>query len=315
LFLKKKFYEMSMTLIHSNFNFLDRPWWKQEYDERDVQFFISNIKILQKAISLSVCNEDELYWKGYIDFHREKYLIECISVECNVDLDVVRQLLKKSWFNIFLNWLRRIMCLGPSRSSRLTKKIKNLAHAIDYIFPPIFYPNLPIAHFTPLLAKQLHQRVGDGLIEDAGQYRTRYVMAAQDNYVYLAPDLIENRIEKLFHQCRENFEKENLELEEAVKFGACFLAHFLDIHPFFNGNGRVAKLLLSYLLSRFTIVPFSLYLGAQTRDVYLDCLREAKWYNETPLKPSALANFILENIYLSSYNICVMMDINIQNDN
>lgn len=34
--------------------------------------------------------------KGSMDLHREHYLIECISAEGNVDLDVIKQLLKKS---------------------------------------------------------------------------------------------------------------------------------------------------------------------------------------------------------------------------
>ncbi|CAB5180846.1 unnamed protein product [Rhizophagus irregularis] len=77
-------------------------------------------------------------------------------------------------------------------------------------------------------------------------------------------------MEVLFRQCRQNFRREGLELEEAIKFGACFLAHFLAIHPFINGNGRVA---------------------------------------------SALASFILENIHTTSYDICTIMDIDVQNNN
>ncbi|CAG8805235.1 6934_t:CDS:1, partial [Gigaspora rosea] len=100
-------------------------------------------------------------------------------------------------------------------------------------------------------------------------------------------------MEELFRQCREKFERTDLLLEEAIKYGACFLAYFLLIHPFINGNGRVARLLLSYLLSRFTVVPLSLYTGPKTRDIYLQCLREAQWYQES-FKPSALATFILE---------------------
>ncbi|CAJ0761194.1 4965_t:CDS:1, partial [Entrophospora sp. SA101] len=43
---------------------------------------------------------------------------------------------------------------------------------------------------------QLHQQIGNGLIENAGQYRTQYVMAAQENYIYLAPDLIKDKMNK-----------------------------------------------------------------------------------------------------------------------
>ncbi|CAG8837312.1 27394_t:CDS:2, partial [Gigaspora margarita] len=216
-------------MMHSNFDFLDRPWWRTSFDERDVNHFVSSAKHNQQAILLVTNENDELFWKGYINLHRERYLLECISAE---------------------------------------------------------------NQFTPSFAQQLHRQIGDGLISNSGQYRTRYVMAAQDNFVYMRPDLIENKMEELFRQCREKFERTDLQLEEAIKYGACFLAYFLLIHPFINGNGRVVRLLLSYLLSRFTAVPLSLYIGTKTRDIYLQCLREAQRYQES-FKPSALATFIL----------------------
>ncbi|CAB4487498.1 Fic-domain-containing protein [Rhizophagus irregularis] len=331
-----------MSLIYSKFDFVNKPWWRSDYDDRAPQYFISSIKRLQQAILLSIENENELFWKGFMDLHRERYLMECISVEGDVDLNIIQQLLKKSHFKDFLTYvceivfsrtifrpilhlasyicritfgdsnIHRIM-FGPSRSLHLAKKIQNLHDTINGIFPSIFFFNLPIDHFTPLLAQQLHQQIGNGLIENAGLYRTQYVMAAQENYVYLAPNLIEDRMEELFRQCQEKFGKEELDLDEAIKFGACFLTHFLYIHPFMNGNGRVARLLLSYLLSKFTVVPLSLYMGMKTRDLYLQCLRESRYHE--PFLPNALATFILENVYNTSYNICTVMDINIQNIN
>ncbi|CAI2189301.1 10082_t:CDS:2 [Funneliformis geosporum] len=142
-----------MSLIHSNFAFLNKPWWRPGYDDRAPHYFISNIERLQQAISTSINNEDELFWRGFMELHRERYLIECISAEGDVELDVIKQLLKKSWFkNNF--W--------PSRSSHLAKKVQNFHNAINDIFPYIFFPNLPMDCFTPLLAQHLHQQIGNG---------------------------------------------------------------------------------------------------------------------------------------------------------
>ncbi|CAB4434338.1 unnamed protein product [Rhizophagus irregularis] len=282
-----------MALIHSKFNFLEQRWWKPKYDERDAQYYISEINRLQEAILSTLEGETELML-GYIKLHQKRYLIECISAESDVNLnfEIVEQLLNKTNSDPYL--------------SRLTKKVQNLYDTIEYIFPTIFFPNLPMNCFTPLFAQQLHQQVGgNGLIDNAGQYRTTFAKPAQEDFCYMDPTLIEKELEKLFRQCRENFEGGDLKLEEAVKFSACFLAHFLYIHPFMNGNGRVARLLLSYLLSNFTVVPLSLYTG----DIYLDCLREAQRYHEPPFKPSALATFILENVHLTSHNICATLDI------
>ncbi|CAG8581523.1 26030_t:CDS:2 [Dentiscutata erythropus] len=307
----------NMSIIHSKFDFLDRPWWKPSYDERDANYFILNAKRYQHAILLAIDESDTLFWKGYIDLHHEHYLLECISVESNVDLtiDFIRQALKKPGIlKLFLSWLcRKIFasCFILERSFRMNRKVKNIHDAINDIFPSIFFSDLPIDRFTPSFAQQLHRQIGNELISNAGQYRTWYVMAAQDNYVYMAPDLIEDKMNELFCQCREKFGRTDLQLEEAIKYGACFFAYFLMIHPFINGNGRVARLLLSYLLSKFTVLPLSLYTGSKTRDMYLQCLREAQYHD--PFNPSALATFILECVYKTSYNICVVMDIDIQN--
>ena len=61
-----------------------------------------------------------------------------------------------------------------------------------------------------------------------------------------------------------------------VKLGAQFLSRFLYIHPFSNGNGRVGTILLSYLLSNFSVLPVSLYIKNAGRGVYLSCLRESQ---------------------------------------
>src|SRR3954454_23262510 len=134
-------------MIHSNFDILNRPWWKLPFDERDVNYFILNVKRLQLAISLAVDNDNEndaLFWKGYMDLHREHYLLECISAESDVDftIDFVQQSLEKP--------------VIPDTSSRLTKKVQNLQDAFTDIFPSTFFSNLPIDQFTPSFAQQLH---------------------------------------------------------------------------------------------------------------------------------------------------------------
>ena len=90
--------------------------------------------------------------------------------------------------------------------------------------------------------------------------------------------------------------------------GSQFLIHFLTIHPFRNGNGRVARLLLSYLLSSVTIVPLSIYFNAKNgREVYLECLRDER--NKSPATESNLASLILESAYKNLEEMCIYLDI------
>ncbi|RIB20090.1 hypothetical protein C2G38_2141333 [Gigaspora rosea] len=165
------------------------------------------IKHLQQAIKLAVNDKkDGLFWKGYIDLHFERYLLECVSAEGNIILSssYIQKLLKKPCFlkifceQIFINCIQ-------SDKQRLSKKIQNLHGAIIDIFPPIFFPDLQIDRFIPDFAKQLHRKIGNGLIKDAGQYRTKFVKAAQEDHVYISPNLIKDRMDTLFSQCREKF--------------------------------------------------------------------------------------------------------------
>ena len=98
-----------------------------------------------------------------------------------------------------------------------------------------------------------------------------------------------------------------LSIEDGVKFGAHFMSHFLFIHPFENGNGRVARLLLSWILAPTCILPLPVYASAHYKDVYLDALRQSREF--VPYKPDALARLILESLHRSTRNICECLDL------
>ncbi|CAG8800373.1 11145_t:CDS:1, partial [Cetraspora pellucida] len=99
------------------------------------------------------------------------------------------------------------------KDRRMVRKIRNLNNAIKKMFPSIFFPDLTIDEFTPELAINIHKEIGKEIIENAGQYRKKFVMAAEDKFIYMAPDLIEENIINLFKLTREKFKKE-LELED-----------------------------------------------------------------------------------------------------
>lgn len=87
---------------------------------------------------------------------------------------------------------------------------------------------------------KLHALLKQNVTEDAGLFRTGQVRVG--NLVPVKADLIETEIENLLESYQEN--KDMHPLEKAVEFHT----HFERIHPFFDGNGRVGRLLLSFIL-------------------------------------------------------------------
>ncbi|CAG8567416.1 5763_t:CDS:2 [Racocetra fulgida] len=216
--------------IHSDFEISSEVWWKSHLEENNNEYVINKIELFKKQILSEMEKDDKNLWIGYMNYHREKYLLECISTEIDIKYDELQKLSENE--------------------------------------------------FTQELVKRLHKDIGKEIIEDAGEYRTIYVKPHQEDFMYMDPILINDKLEELLSQCREKF-KDELSLEDAVKYGACFLSQFLFIHPFSNGN-----------------------------EIYLQCLKDAQWSYELR-SPSTLARFILECIYKTLYDICVIMDIDI----
>lgn len=139
---------------------------------------------------------------------------------------------------------------------------------------------------------RLHSIIGDEVIPDAGNYRTVKVRANASSVIYASPIMIKNRIEKLFEFILKKY-NESVDLtpidrmEFIIKLGSFLFSEFLLIHPYKNGNGRTARLLINtFFKISGLIVPFSLYYN---RDAYISSLEKRS--DLSP--PSALATFIL----------------------
>ena len=145
----------------------------------------------------------------------------------------------------------------------------NTAKAFDLV-AELAKGDAPINHVS---VQKLHEVVTGGLVEDAGQYRTRNVRIT--GAVKSPPDwskvvrLIDKMIEELGSNKTHPIET------------ASFLHHrFVEIHPFTDGNGRVARLLTNlYLMSR-RYPPVTL--RKEDRKKYYSALRSADKGNLKP---------------------------------
>lgn len=94
------------------------------------------------------------------------------------------------------------------------------------------------------------------LLDDAGKLRTVDVGSGLVRFVPFAK--VPERLETLLAVLASRLE-ESSTFEKRLKLSCFFMREFLNIHPFRNGNGRVARILFSKLVREFTIVPASLY--------------------------------------------------------
>ncbi len=111
--------------------------------------------------------------------------------------------------------------------------------------------------------------------ENSGTYRTQKVIVSGSKYIFpnpeKVPDLMKNLIKTLPQLKKDN---------HPAIFAAKLHLQFLEIHPYIDGNGRVARLLLNLSLLQsgypITIIPPIL------RKDYIDTLEKAHFKNQEP---------------------------------
>ena len=133
-----------------------------------------------------------------------------------------------------------------------------------------------------VVIQQIHEAVTAGIIENAGKYRTKNVRIT--GVAKTPPDW--SKVPGLMDELIENIAQYKKHPVEA----AALLHHgFVRIHPFIDGNGRVARLLTNlYLISR-GYPPVVLKIG--DRGKYYRFLRAADAGN-----PGLFVNFIAKAV-------------------
>jgi fido (protein-threonine AMPylation protein) len=175
-------------------------------------------------------------------------------------------------------------------SERVWIKLQNLHIALQFVLA--LSVNTTSQSFSPPsmsfdMIMELHRRIGNGIIASAGTLRSVYVGASGTPVCYAAPTTISTRLKSLIKFVNTESSSMSSQYRDApsrlrlfLRLSAFFFAEFLKIHPFANGNGRTARLLVSFLLYPVCIVPISVF-GAHTRDTFLKVLVEAQW-NDNP---------------------------------
>ena len=129
-------------------------------------------------------------------------------------------------------------------------KIYNQLNAINYMFDTHKEESLSHYEFTNLLCNVAEKVTG----EEINNFRTTTAYVNGSSVERSKPQMIRNDLWYLIDDY--NYRIENCKNEkEFFEIEADFHIRFLHIHPFEDGNGRVARILLAYNMSKHSIAP------------------------------------------------------------
>lgn len=143
-------------------------------------------------------------------------------------------------------------------TTKSEKEVKNYFSVLNKIFL-LVKKNIPI---TTELTKNLHKELMHEILQkDLGAFRNGPVFVGHKNKIEIVvkhnpPFHTNSEIEKNLEEVYFFLQKED-QLHPLIKAGI-FHHQFAYIHPFFDGNGRIARILTAYylLLKHYEVVKF-----------------------------------------------------------
>lgn len=154
------------------------------------------------------------------------------------------------------------------KSMREHLEAVNHCEAIDFV-KDVVQRKIPI---TEYLIKQIHAIILQGIDrKNAGRYRTVPVLISGSKHVPPQPYLVEKQMEDFMNE----YNKKDEAGEHPIRLAAWLHRELVRIHPFVDGNGRTARLLMNLLLLRAGYVFVVLKGDAASRVRYYTALEKA----------------------------------------
>lgn len=173
----------------------------------------------------------------------------------------------------------------PHKSMIEHLEVKNHEAALKFIFSYLKEKN----NLTEQLILRLHGILMNGIKEDAGAFRNHGVRIVGSNVptanFIKIPKLIEELIKKINHISSDN-----------VKHISEMHSEFEKIHPFSDGNGRIGRLIINFMLLKENYPPA--VIKQERRKDYINAL------NKSQLEDNfyELENFVADSI-INGYQI------------
>ncbi len=176
---------------------------------------------------------------------------------------------------------RQVVEAGLTISGKPLKdqaEAKNLGHALDFFEELAGDPTREIDSYC---IRQIHQLILDGIDNtNAGSYRTVDVVISGSDY--RPPDHFDvfPQMEDLTAWVNDPETSADSDvIDPIIKAAACH-AWFAQIHPFIDGNGRTARILMNLMLMR-SQYPIAV-ITREDRSRYIDALEESQGGDLSP---------------------------------
>lgn len=163
---------------------------------------------------------------------------------------------------------------------------KNLGHALDF-FEELVTRHEPISE---LELRQIHSLILAGIDDDnAGRYRSTRVQITGSQFEPPGPEEVTPRMAELGDWLKNVSVPESRLSQSPILVAAAAHAWLVYIHPFADGNGRTARILMNLMLMRYGY-PIAI-ITKDDRDRYYDALEETQ---STDLSP--FAGLVVESV-------------------
>lgn len=274
---------LSSTFLMANENKIYRLWKPISYDEiwencdTSILDDISSSWLSRRA----VLQENSSEYAEFLNQKKREHAIETGVIERIYDLSkgVTETFIKEGFVESYLSHGDTDI---PKRD--LMNHLKDHIEAVDFIFD-VVNENRPL---TTGFIKELHhlttrhQKHAEGrdqfgnkskiaLLKGAFKIRENNPTRSDGTVIHFCPpEQVDSEMDNLIEIYNDLIENEKHPLKIAT-----WLHHaFVSIHPFQDGNGRVARLLTSLVFIKFGFFPFTV-LREEMKVKYIDALEEA----------------------------------------
>ena len=184
--------------------------------------------------------------------------------------------------------LEDVVAVVKGHPSKLDEGLKReiYNHYAAYLKMLEYLKQHPEGYLDEEIIKDIHEVLVKGIIEEGGVYRNVNISIKGSKYVPCDPIKVYHRMDKYVVQLNEMPN----DLDKVV------YAHLQlsKIHPFLDGNGRLCRLILNYMLISEGYLPISI--PAKRRKEYFATL-EAFKVDKTSVPFSNLLNDLLNKEY------------------